>query len=490
LEQIATQMRAKKLPMVEDLRDESDHEHPTRLVIVMRSARHDVEAMMSHLFATTELERTYRVNLNMIGLDQRPQVKDLRAILQEWLTFREAMVRKRLQFRLDRLVQQLHILDGLLIAYLNIDAVIAIIRSEDRPKPVLMERFSLSDTQAEAILDLRLRRLGRLQEIEIRTEQRALRTERHRLEKTLASTRRLQTLLKKEIAQDAAKYGDARRSPLVVRQAAQALDDTTLVTSEPVTVILSEKGWVRAAKGHDVDPASLSYKAGDQFRAAVQGKSTQLVVFLDTSGRTYSVPAHTLPSARGQGEPLSGQLSPPDGASFVGLMLGNADDLYVLATDLGYGFVAALSDLYTRQRAGKVVLSLPQDSHVLPPVPVQTSTGAADRLAIVTNTGRLLVFTRTALPRLARGKGVKLIGLTPGNTTELPEVVVALTCFQAGQALTLYCGQRHLTLKPADVERYAGARGRRGAKLPRGFQRVDRLSVDAQPAELAVAPQG
>jgi topoisomerase-4 subunit A len=298
----------------------------------------------------------------------------------------------------------------------------------------------------------------------------------------------LQTLLKKEIAQDAAKYGDARRSPLVLRQAAQALDDTTLVPSEPVTVILSEKGWVRAAKGYDIDPTSLSYKAGDQFRAAVQGKSTQLVVFLDTSGRTYSVPAHTLPSARGQGEPLTGQLSPPDGAAFVGLMLGSADDLYVLASDLGYGFIAALDDLYTRQRAGKVVLTLPPGGHVLPPVPVHTGAGAADRLAVVTNTGRLLVFARTALPRLARGKGVKLIGLSPGTTTESPEVVVALTCFQAGQPLTLYCGQRHLTLKPADVERYAGARGRRGAKLPRGFQRVDRLSVDSQPVESPVLP--
>jgi topoisomerase-4 subunit A len=485
LEQIATQMRAKKLPMVEDLRDESDHEHPTRLVIVMRSARHDIEAMMSHLFATTELERTYRVNLNMIGLDQRPQVKDLRAILQEWLTYRAATVRKRLQFRLERVVHQLHILDGLLIAYLNIDAVIAIIRREDRPKPVLMERFNLSDVQAEAILDLRLRRLGRLQEIEIRTEQRTLSAERDRLEKTLGSSRRLQSLLKKEIAQDAEQYGDDRRSSLVARQAAQALDNTTLVPNEPVTVILSEKGWVRAAKGHDIDPMLLNYKAGDQFLAAAQGKSTQLVVFLDSSGRTYSVPAHTLPSARGQGEPLTGQLSPPDGASFVGLMLGNADDLYVLATDLGYGFVVTLSDLYTRQRAGKVVLTLPQGGQVLPPVPVHTSAGSADRLAVVSNTGRLLIFPLTELPRLAKGKGVKLIGLSRSTTAEAPEVVVALICFQAGQPLTLFCGQRHLTLKPADVERYASTRGRRGARLPRGFQRVERLSVDTQSAELA-----
>jgi topoisomerase-4 subunit A len=487
LEQIAAQMRAKKLPMVDDLRDESDHEHPTRLVITLHSARRDAEAVMSHLFATTDLERTYRVNLNMIGLDQRPQVKDLRTILSEWLTFRQETVRRRLQHRLDWVSRRLHILDGLLIVYLNIDEVIAIIRNEDEPKPALMTRFGLSDVQAEAILDLRLRRLGRLQEIEIRREQQSLSAERDRLDKTLASPRRLRTLLKKEIAKDAERYGDERRSPLVERQAAQAMDEKALVSSEPVTVILSEKGWVRAAKGHDIDPASLSYKAGDSFAAAVRGKNTQPAVFLDSTGRTYAIPAHTLPSARGQGEPLTGRLSPPNGALFAGLMLGNPEDLYVLATDAGYGFVATLGDLTTRQRAGKVVLTVPKGSKALAPVPVPDPDDDSVLVAVVSNAGRLLIFPLTELPRLAKGKGHKLIGLTPSRSAEEREAVVGLTCFRADQPLTLHCGQRHLTLKPADVAHYAGTRGRRGARLPRGFQRVDRLCVRGeQPAEMVL----
>jgi topoisomerase-4 subunit A len=435
---------------------------------------------MSHLFATTELERTYRVNLNMIGLDQRPQVNDLRTILSEWLEFRQATVRKRLQFRLDRVVRRLHLLDGLLIAYLNLDEVIAIIRNEDEPKPVLMARFGLSDEQTEAILDLRLRRLSKLQELEIRSEQRTLSAERDRLDKTLSSPRRLQTLLKHELAKDAETYGDERRSPLVARQAAQAMDETTLVSNEPVTVILSEKGWVRAAKGHDIDPTTLSYKAGDGFLAAAKGKSTQLAIFLDSSGRTYALPAHTLPSARGQGEPLTGRLSPPDGASFVGLMLGNADDLYILASDAGYGFITTLGDLAARQRAGKVVLTLPKGSQVLPPTPLHENGTVADRLAVVSNTGRLLIFPLAQLPRLPKGKGVKLMGLLSNKAPEGREALLTLACFQAGQPLTLYCGQRHLTLKATDVERYAGTRGRRGARLPRGFQRVDRLSVNGE----------
>lgn len=478
LEQIAAQMRAKKLPMVEDLRDESDHEHPTRLVVVMRSSRDDAEAVMSHLFATTDLERTYRVNLNMIGLDQRPQVKSLHGILTEWLTFRQETVRKRLNFRLERVTRRLHILDGLLIAYLNIDEVIAIIRTEDRPKPVLMERFGLSDVQAEAILDLRLRRLGKLEEIEIRSEQQTLAAERDQLQKTLDSPRRLKTLLKKELAEDAKQYGDDRRSPLVAREAAQALDETALVTNEPVTVILSEKGWIRAAKGHEIDPTTLSYKAGDEFLAAAKGKSTQLAVFLDSSGRSYAVPAHTLPSARGQGDPLTGRVSPPDGASFVSVLLGNTEDLYVLATDAGYGFVVTLGDLHTRQRAGKVVLTVAPGSQILPPIPLITDEHTADMMAVVSNAGRLLVFPLTELPQLSKGKGYKLIGLTSNGTKESREVVASLTCFQPGQPLTFYCGQRHLTLKPADIERYSGVRGRRGGKLPRGFQRVDRIGVN------------
>ena len=487
LEQIATQMRAKKLPMVDDLRDESDHENPTRLVIVLHSTRADADSLMAHLFATTDLERTYRVNLNMIGLDKRPQVKDLRTILSEWLRFRQDTVRRRLQYRLDRVVQRLHILDGLLIAYLNIDEIIAIIRTEDRPKPVLIQRFALSDAQAEAILDLRLRRLGKLEEIEIRSEQERLSRERDQLEKTLSSDRRLRTLVKKEIAKDAEQYGDDRRSPLVERQAAQAMHQTTLVPSEPVTVILSEMGWVRTAKGHEIDPETLHYKAGDGFRAAARGKSTQLAVFLDSSGRTYAVPAHALPSARGQGDPLTGRVSPPDGASFVGLMLGNADEPYLLSTDAGYGFVVTLGDLQTRQRAGKVVLTVPPGSHVLAPVPIQETDRMADRVAVVSNAGRLLIFPLSELPQLGKGKGVKLIGLSSKSTSEQHEAVAALACFQEGQTLTLYCGQRHLTLKPADVERYAGTRGRRGARLPRGFQRVDRLTVNHQSAPPSAA---
>jgi topoisomerase-4 subunit A len=475
LGQIAAQMQAKKLPMVDDLRDESDHEHPTRLVISMHSTRNDAGAIMSHLFATTDLERTYRVNFNMIGLDQRPQVKNLSTLLNEWLLFRQETVRKRLQHRLDQVQRRLHILDGLLIAFLNLDEVIAIIRQQDQPKPVLMTRFALSELQADAILDLRLRRLGRLQEIEIRNEQQTLTTERTRLEKLLASPRRLKTLLKNEIMRDAERFGNVRCAPIVTRQAAQALDEMRLVSTEPVTVVLSEKGWVRAAKGHDIDPTTLSYKAGDAFSAAARGKSTQLATFLDSTGRSYALAAHTLPSARSQGEPLSGRLSPPDGADFVGVMVGEADDLYLLASDAGYGFVATLGDLHTRQRAGKVVLTAPPHSHILAPAPLQHNGDMSDMVAVVSSTGRLLIFPLAQLPRLSKGKGHKLMGLISNGKRQPQERVVALACFAQGQPLTLYCGQRHLTLKATDVVPYTGNRGRRGAKLPRGFQRVDRL---------------
>ncbi|MGQ4808315.1 DNA topoisomerase 4 subunit A [Candidatus Entotheonellaceae bacterium PAL068K] len=496
LEQIAVQMRAKKLPMLDDLRDESDHDNPTRLVITMQSAQGDAAAVMSHLFATTDLERAYRINLNMIGLDQRPQVKDLRTLLAEWLTFRQDTVRQRLQYRLDQVARRLEILDGLLIAHVNTPEVIAIIRQEEAPGAALRQRFELSDVQAEAILDLRLRRLSKLQETAIRKEQQSLGAERDRLDKTLASPRRLRTLLKKEMARDAEQYGDARRSPLVQRQPAQSLDEMTLMSSEPVTVILSEKGWVRAARGHEIDPTTLSYKAGDGFAVAARGKSTQLVVFLDSTGRTYALPVHTLPSARGQGDPLSGHLSPPDGASFVGMMVGEPDDLYVLASNVGYGFVVALGDLCTRSRAGKVVLTVPQGGQALPPTPIHGHHGVSDLLAVVSNSGRLLIFPLTQLPRLTRGKGYKLIDLSSGGgrdsngSADNHEVIAALTCFRTDQPLTLYCRQRHLTLvsiharpegraklKPADAEPYTGTRGRRGTRLPRGFQRVDRFCV-------------
>jgi len=481
LEQMAAQMRAKKLPMVEDLRDESDHENPTRLVIVLHSARDDAEALMGQLFTSTDLERTYRVNMNVIGLNERPQVKNLRQLLTEWLAFRTATVRRRLQFRLDQVVRRLHLLDGLLIVYSHLDEVIAIIRDADRPKPVLAERFDFTDEQAETILELRLRRLGKLEESHLRSEQKTLSAERERLDKTLASPRRLQNLLRRELTQDAERYGDARRSPLVERRPAQTRQETARVPSEPVTVVLSEKGWVRAAKGHDIDPTTLSYKAGDGCMAAVRGKSTQLAVFLDTTGRTYTLPAHTLPSARGQGEPLTGRFSPPEGASFVAVMLGDADDLYVMASDAGYGFLVSLGELYARHRDGRAVLSLPEGAHVLPPVAVKDVETAV--LAVASSTGRLLIFPLPQLPRLAKGKGYKLISIPPEHSAARQDYVAALSGLPAGQSVVLACGQRHLTLKPADAVHYTGLRGQRGNRLPRGFQRVDRIGTsDSEPA--------
>jgi topoisomerase-4 subunit A len=477
LEQIAQQMNARKLPMVADLRDESDHENPTRLVIIPRSNRIDVEALMGHLFATTDLERSYRVNLNVIGLNGRPQVKNLRDLLGEWLEFRIQTVTRRLQHRLEKVLARLHILDGLLAAYLNIDEVIAIIRHEEEPKPVLMERFGLTDIQAEAILELKLRHLARLEEMKIRGEQEALDTERQSLEETLGSHDLLKALIRDELLADAEKYGDGRRSPIVARAAAQAIDETTLVGAEPVTVVLSEKGWVRAGKGHDLDPAGLSYKAGDSFLAAACGRSNQPAVFLDASGRSYSLPAHTLPSARGQGEPLTGRLSPPDGAAFVGVYMGEPKELYLMASDAGYGFVTELGELIAKNKAGKAILNLPKGARVLPPQRVADP--AQDLLAAVSNNGRLLVFPVEDLPRLARGKGNRIMSIPGARVVAREEYVVGLAVIPPGGRLTIHAGKRHLTLKPADLEHYRGERGRRGNKLPRGFQRVDRLESDA-----------
>ena len=475
LEQIAAQMQAKKLPMVEDLRDESDHENPTRLVILPRSNRVDVQRLMSHLFATTDLERTYRVNLNLIGTNGRPAVKDLLSLLQEWLSFRTETVRRRLQYRLDQVLERLHILEGLLIAYLNIDEVIAIIRYEDDPKAELMRRFGLSGQQAEAILNLRLRHLAKLEEMKIRGEQEELAAERNSLEKTLGSNQRLRTLIRKEIQADAEKYGDARRSPILERPAAEALDEVELTPSEPVMVVLSEKGWARTAKGHELDPAGLSYKAGDSFLAAVCLRSNQQAVFLDSTGRSYSLPAHSLPSARSQGEPLTGRLNPPAGANFVTVLGGDPETLYLLASDAGYGFLVKLGELFAKNKAGKSVLSLPKGARVLPPVPLVDP--ASDRLVAITNEGRMLVFPVAELPELARGKGNKIIGI-PGKRVESREEFVAiLAVVPAGGSLTAHAGKRHIMLRSADLDSYAGERGRRGNKLPRGFQRVERVEV-------------
>jgi len=475
LEQIAAQINAKKLPMVEDLRDESDHEHPTRLVITPRSQRVDADALMAHLFATTDLEKSYRVNMNLIGLDGRPRVKDLQTLLSEWLVFRVSTVRRRLQWRLDKVEARLHVLEGLLIAYLNIDEVIRIIRENDRPKPVLMERFGLSDIQAEAILELKLRHLARLEEMKIRGEQDELAAERDLLEKTLASDKRLRRLVGDEIRADAKTFGDDRRSPLVERAAAQALDESALVPTEPLTVVLSRMGWVRAAKGHDVDPAALSYKAGDDFLAALAGRSNQLVAFLDSTGRSYTLAAHTLPSARGQGEPLSGRFSAADGGHFVGMAAGAPEDRWLLATDHGYGFIVQLGDLFSRQKGGKTVLSVPRGAGVLPPQRVLDP--SRERIAMVTSEGHLLIIAAAELPEMARGKGNRIIGIPSARLKDGQERVVALAVLPDTGALVVHAGRRFKGMAPGEWREYEAERGRRGHKLPRGYQKVDRLEI-------------
>ena len=472
LEQIAQQMQARKLPMVADLRDESDHENPTRLVIVPRSNRVDREALMSHLFATTDLERSYRVNLNMIGIDGRPGVRSLDGILLQWLKFRRDTVRRRLEHRLYRVERRLHILEGYLVAFLNIDEVIHIIRTEDKPKPALMQRFGITDVQAEAILELKLRNLAKLEEIKIRGEQDELQKERDWLEKTLGSDTRMKTLMKKELNAIAEKFGDARRSPLVRREEARAFSELELMTADPITVVLSEKGWIRAAKGHDVDPTGLSYKSGDAFKLAARGRSNQTAVIIDSTGRAYTLPTHNLPSARGQGEPLTGRINPPSGAGFDGLLLGDPGQRCLLASDAGYGFVTTLGDLQTKNRAGKAALTLPAGARVVSPVPVDDS---GRWVAAVSNEGRLLVFPLADLPSLSRGKGNKIIAIPGPRAKAREEYLVAIAVLAEDEALTLWAGKRHLTLKQAELDHYRGERGRRGNKLPRGFQRVERM---------------
>lgn len=475
LEQIALQMSSKKLPMVEDLRDESDHENPTRLVLIPRSNRVDVEQLMSHLFATTDLERSYRINMNMIGTDGRPQVKDLRTILREWLDHRAGIVRDRLGFRLAKVRSRLHLLEGLLIAYLNLDEVIAIIRYEDRPKPVLMARFGLSDAQAEGILELKLRHLAKLEEVRIRAEQTQLAKEQAQIELTLSSERRLRRLMREEIKRDAQRYGDERRTPIVLRAPALAIDERVLVPSEAVTVVLSTRGWVRAAKGHDIDPRTLSYKAGDEFKAASTGRSHQRAVFLDSTGRTYSLPAHSLPTARGQGEPLTRHINPPDGARFEGVMFGDPDTLYLLASNAGYGFLVRLGELYSKNRSGRATLSLPAGAAVLTPSRVAEPAGAL--VAVASNDGRLLIHPLADLPRLARGKGLKMMDIPLARLRSRQEYVVAAVALPQYAGLTVIAGKRHFTLKHGDLENYQQSRGQRGRRLPRGLQRVEALEV-------------
>jgi topoisomerase-4 subunit A len=472
-EQIAAQMRAKKLPQVDDLRDESDHEDPTRLVISKKRGV-NVDQLMSHLFSTTSLERTLRVNMNIIGLDGRPRMFNLVEMLKEWLTFRKETVKNRLGHRLQIVSDRLHILDGLLVAYLNIDEVIAIIREEDEPKPVLMKRFKLSDIQAEAILNLRLRNLAKLEEFKIKGEQDELQQERDVLEKTLNSAARLKTLIKKEILEDAEAYGDERRTEIVEREAAQALDETQLVSSEPVTVVLSQAGYARAAKGHEIDPATLSYRSGDNYLAAAQGRSNQLAMFIDSTGRVYSVIAGTLPSARGQGEPLSSRFKPPDGAGFCGAMIGDNNQKYLLASDAGYGFIAMLSDLVSRNKAGKAILRVPAGGKAVVPAPVPRDTECL--IAAVSSIGRLLLFEMDELPELAKGKGNKLINIPGPKYKSGEEKMVAAAVVPEDGHLEIYTGARKMTIKWRDLDNYYGDRALRGSLLPQGWRKVERLA--------------
>ncbi len=474
LEQIAQQMRDKKLPMVEDLRDESDHENPTRLVIEPKK-KTDIDQLMAHLFATTDLERNYRVNMNVIGLDGRPRVLGLRELLNEWLVFRTQTVTRRLEYRLGKVDKRLHILDGLLIAYLNLDEVIRIIRREEEPKPVLMQRFKLTDEQAEAILETKLRHLAKLEEMKIREEQKKLATERDEIQGILKSKAKLKKLIASELEADAAKHGDDRRSKIVEREAAQAIDATELIANEPATVVVSTGGFVRSAKGHEIDPRTLQYKTGDAYQHSACGRSVQNAVFLDSTGRAYSLIAHTLPSARGLGDPLSSRVDPPDGATWRGVMMGEPEDLWLVATDAGYGFTVRLKETYSRNKAGKVLLKVPDGALVLPPAPVSD---AKALVAVSSKDGKLLVFPVKDVPELARGKGNKLFDIPAKKFASRADHLTGMTVVAPDKSLIVHSGERTMTIAWKDLKDYRGARAQRGSVLPRGWRTVDQLETD------------
>ena len=475
LEQIASQMESKKLPMIVDLRDESDEQNPTRLVLVPKSNRVDKEAVMNHLFATTDLQKNYRVNMNLIGLNGKPQTRDIKLVLKEWLSFRTKTVTRRLQYRLDWVLDRLHILEGLLVVFINIDEVINIIRNEDEPKKVLQKKFKLSVIQVDAILEIRLRQLAKLEEIKIKEEQGNLDSERKELEKLLGSKARLKTLIKKELKADAEIYGDKRNSQIVFREEAEAFDESELISSDPVTVILSERGWVRAAKGHDVEPQSLNYREGDGFFASAKGRNNQNAVFLDSKGKAYTVACHSLPSARGQGEPLSGKINAESGETFAGVVSGTLESKVVLASSAGYGFVANLGDLQTKNKSGKAAIRVKDNVKVLDPRSIKDL--EEDLLAAITNQGRMLVFPLTELPQLAKGKGNKIINIPKANFDSGEEYLQEIVVLGEGRELKLLSGKRHFTIKPKDIENFIGNRGRRGNLLPKGFRNVDGVEV-------------
>lgn len=474
IEQIAAQMREKKLPMVEDIRDESDHEERIRIVIEPKK-RADVQQLMAHLFATTDLERNYRVNLNVITLEGKPKVMGLRDLLNEWLVFRTQTVTRRLQYRLDKVDKRLHILDGLLAAYLNLDEVIRIIRREDEPKPVLMKRFKLSDIQAEAILETKLRHLAKLEEMKIRDEQKKLAEEKEELESTLKSKAKLKKLIASELEADAAKYGDDRRTKIVEREAAVAIDESELVANEPSTIVLSKGGFVRSAKGHEIDPRTLQYKAGDEYQHSAKGRSVQQAVFLDSTGRAYSLVAHSLPSARGLGEPMSSRVDPPDGAKWRGVMIGEPEDLWLVASDAGYGFTVRLKEAYASKKAGKTLLNIPDGALVLPPAPVP---GEDAWVAVTSKDGKLLTFPVKDVPELARGKGNKLFDIPSKKFATRDDFVTGMTVIGKDKSLVVRSGERKMTLTWSDLKDYRGQRAQRGAMLPRGWRTVDALEAE------------
>jgi len=481
LEQIATQMRNKKLPQVEDLRDESDHEEPIRLVITPKSRKVNVDELMSHLFSTTSLEKTVRINMNIINLKGKPKTYSLIELLHDWIIFRKSIVKKRLNYRLQIVLDRLHTLDGLLIAFINIDEIIKIIRTKDEPKSEIIKRFSLSDLQAEAILNIRLRKLAKLEENKIHSEQKELSEEKLNLEKILKSTTKLKTLVKDEILKDAEEYGDKRRTKIVEREAAQAFDETELVIKEPVTVILSQRGWARSAKGHDIDPISLNYKVGDMFLASARGRSNQMAMFIDSTGRVYSLLAHMLPSSRGQGEPLSGYFKPPDGAEFCGTMIGESSDRWLLASDAGYGFIGTLGDLITRNKSGKAILRVPMGGKVIVPAPVPAGSGCL--VAAVSSIGRLLLFNLEDLPELAKGKGNKLINIPTKKYKANEEKMQSIAVLRVGDSLLVHAKTRTMTLQWKDLSEYQGERALRGRFLSRNHRKVVHLSVKDQSSE-------
>ena len=474
LEQIAAQIEAKKLPMIVDLRDESDEKNPTRLILVPKSNRVDKEAVMNHLFSTTDLQKNFRVNMNMIGLNGKPQVMDIKSILKEWLKFRTRTVTRRLQHRLDWVMDRLHILEGLLVVYLNIEEVIKIIRTEDYPKKVLQKKYKLSSVQVDSILEIRLRQLAKLEEEKIRTEQQELEGERSELEKIINSKGRLKTLIGKELIEDAEKYGDGRKSSLIERDEVSAFDETELISSDPVTIILSLRGWVRAAKGHDIDPETMSYREGDSFLSSAESRNNLNAIFIGSQGKAFTLPCHSLPSARGQGEPLTGSLNAESGETFSGVISGKDDNSLVLATDAGYGFVTKISSLQTKNKSGKAALKVPENGKALSPQSVIT---VDDNIAAISSEGRMLVFPVSDLPELARGKGNKIINIPKKSYQAGEEKLQAIAVLGEGRELKLISGKRHFTIKTKDLENFKGSRGLRGNFLPKGFRKVDSTEV-------------